>query len=265
VLHDPVLERVKRNHRQPGAGAQQPGGRDEKFVEAVELAVDPDPERLKSSRRRIDSLITLARNRAPHDLRQLPGRGDPSGTTRLDNAPGDAPRIPLLAVLKNHVGQVFFSGRSEKIGRRRSLRLVHPHIQRLVASEAEPAAFGVELHRRHAQVRQTTGYGIDAAGLQHRRQVAEVGVHQFHLRLPCRERFGCDRQGCGIAIEAKHPRRTTGQQRARMSTQADRAVHEQAAARRIEQRNRLGDEHGLVGRMVAHIPNPESARASSSV
>ena len=50
-----------------------------------------------------------------------------------------------------------------------------------------------------------------------------------------------------------------------MAAEADRAVDEEAAARRLEQRQRLRDEDGRVLRGHRQIPNSDSARASSSV
>ena len=42
--------------------------------------------------------------------------------------------------------------RVEPLRRRLARRAIHPHVERLVAAEAEAAAFLVELHRRHAEI-----------------------------------------------------------------------------------------------------------------
>ena len=67
VLDDPILERVKADDGQPRAGAAAAARPREERVEALELPVDPDAERLKRARRRIDPLIAPARHRAAHD------------------------------------------------------------------------------------------------------------------------------------------------------------------------------------------------------
>ncbi len=107
VLDDAVLERVKRDDGEPGARGQPAGRRDQKSVQPLELAVDPDPQRLKRPRRRIDPLVAAARDGAPHDLRELAGRRDRRQPPRLDDAARDPPREALFAELKDHVGQRF--------------------------------------------------------------------------------------------------------------------------------------------------------------
>src|SRR5262245_46827646 len=58
VLHDAIFERVKRDHREASAGAQAMDRLFEELVEPFELAVHPDPQRLKGARGRIDALVT---------------------------------------------------------------------------------------------------------------------------------------------------------------------------------------------------------------
>ena len=87
VLHDAVLERVERDHHQP-SGWREPAGRvREKAVEPLELAIDPDADRLERPRRRVDARVALARDRPPHDVGQ-PAR-------RLD-----APRAPASTIAR---------------------------------------------------------------------------------------------------------------------------------------------------------------------
>src|SRR5688500_4708850 len=53
MFHDAIFERMEADHDEPASGAQPPhGGRDEP-IEPFELAVRPDPKRLKRPRRRI--------------------------------------------------------------------------------------------------------------------------------------------------------------------------------------------------------------------
>ena len=92
--------------------------------------------------------------------------------------------LPLLAELEDHVGQRRLLDRGQPLGRRRSLRLVHPHVERLVAPEAEAAAVGVELQRRDAEVGQHAGHRADAVPVEHRVEVAVVGVRRAARRSP---------------------------------------------------------------------------------
>ena len=101
VLHDPVLERVKRDHDEPRAGAQPPRGRLEERVEPVELAVHPDAQRLERARRRIDPLI--ARAAGPPAARSPPAAPvvvDRRLAPRRDDRARDAAREAFLAVAR---------------------------------------------------------------------------------------------------------------------------------------------------------------------
>ena len=77
------------------------------------------------------------------------------------------------------------------------------------------------------------------------------------------QRLGREGQRLGIAVEPDDPCRARGEHRPRVPAQADRAVHEHAAARHGQQIDGLGHEDGFVKRH--QIPNSASARASSSV
>ena len=107
VLHDPILERMKRDDREPRAGAQPRDGGLEEAIEAVELAVDPDPERLKRPRRGIDAHVAA---RVESTRRTIDGeracRVDRRLAARLDQRAGDAPREPLFAVAEDRVGEL---------------------------------------------------------------------------------------------------------------------------------------------------------------
>ena len=60
------------------AGHQPARRRAEERVEAFELAIDPDPQRLERARRRIDALVAAPRNRPPDDAARA-GRSSSTG------------------------------------------------------------------------------------------------------------------------------------------------------------------------------------------
>src|SRR6185503_12062053 len=97
---------MKGDDGNPRAGAQPRDGRLEKAIETVELAVDPDPERLKRPRRRIDAAVAAPWNRAAHDRGELCRAGDRRVAARFHQRAGDAPREPLFAVAEDRVGQL---------------------------------------------------------------------------------------------------------------------------------------------------------------
>src|SRR5204863_5317090 len=96
-----VLERVETDDRRPAARPQAARQGVEQAVEGGQLVVHRDPQRLKDARRRVDALPLAARAgvAAPHQLRELRGRGDRLLLARLDDAAGDAPAEALLPVV----------------------------------------------------------------------------------------------------------------------------------------------------------------------
>src|SRR5207249_11064398 len=90
VLHDAVLERMKSDDDEPRAGAQPGGRRLDEPIEALELAVHPDPDRLKGSGRRVDAHEAAAGNGAADDGRQPGRRGDRRLVPRRDDGSGNA-------------------------------------------------------------------------------------------------------------------------------------------------------------------------------
>ncbi len=80
-----------------------------------------------------------------------------SGSPRasgLGHRLGDPPRHRLLAIAKQHIRQLLLRQLLQQPGRRQFLPVIHPHIQRAVPHEAEPALHAVQLHGRNAQIQQ---------------------------------------------------------------------------------------------------------------
>src|SRR5688572_17095487 len=105
VLHDPILERVERDHRHAAAVVETVHGPPEKAVEPFKFPVHPDADRLKRARRRIDPRIPLARNRPADHVREPARRGDRRLGSRRQNRPCHPPRVPFLAKRVDHVRQ----------------------------------------------------------------------------------------------------------------------------------------------------------------
>src|SRR5262245_65952526 len=107
---------MKGDDGEPRAGAQPRDGDLEKAIEAVELAVDPDPERLKRPRRGIDAGVAAPRNRTAHDCGELRGTGDRRFPARPDQRAGDAPAEPRVAIADDPVGTLDFGRHRDEIG-----------------------------------------------------------------------------------------------------------------------------------------------------
>ena len=89
-------------------------------------------------------------------------------------------------------------------------------------------------------------------------------MHELDPIAKTRERRSRVLQRIDVAIETNHAVGSGLEQRTAVAAESHGAVDEEPAACGIEQRHRLYDEHRFV-RREAHIPNSDSARASSSV
>src|SRR5262250_1244991 len=71
-----------------------------------------------------------------------------------DDCSGYSPRPPLFAVLEYQIGECFFVGVVDEIGRRPAGGLIHPHVQWPIRHERKAPAWFRELMPAYTQVRQ---------------------------------------------------------------------------------------------------------------
>src|SRR5690606_27154833 len=83
----------------------------------------------------------------------------------------NAPRVALLAVGADHLGEFGFVGGVHPIGSRAAVARIHTHVERTGLAKTEAAARLVELRRRHAEIEEQRR---DAAG----KTVAVAGCAQ---------------------------------------------------------------------------------------
>ena len=145
---------------------------------------------------------------------------------RLDDGARDAPRIAFLAVFEDHVGQVLLVHMSNQVRCRLPLRPIHPHVERLVATETEATALAVELHRGNAEIGQRPRNSVDASGVQHFFELSIIRVHQLDAITHGCERRTRDRQCLGVAIQPEDARRAGIDQRTCVTAEPDRAIDE---------------------------------------
>ena len=149
LLHDPVLERMERHHRQAAAWTQQGFRCSQRPLQLAELVIDVDAKRLKGPGRRID--FSAPAEHIGYDRGELPGARDRRLATTLDDRFGDPPTGTLLAIAIDDRGERSLVGAIDHISRRLAI-IRHAHVERTILGEGE-AAFGVvELLRRHADV-----------------------------------------------------------------------------------------------------------------
>ena len=138
----------------------------------------------------------------------------------------------------------------DALGRGRPAGLIHPHVERLVAPEAEPAALGVELHRGHAEVGQGAGHLGRALRVEHGVEVAVVGMGQPHAIAIGGQRLGRHGERLGVAVDADHLVGAALEERPRVPAEAHGAVHVRAPALRLQEPHGLVDHHRKVLRHV---------------
>ena len=204
VFHDPVLERVEADHDHAPAVAQPIDDAAQKRLEPVQLAVHPDAQRLERARGGIDPLPATARHGAADDLRQLAGRGDRLPAACGDDRARDPPRMALLAELEDDVGELDLAGLAKQIRRGGPGAAIHAHVERPVAPEAEAAALGIELQRRHAEIGQGPIDCLNPADGEHGAERSVVSVHELDAIAQARQALGCDGQSVSVPIEADH-------------------------------------------------------------
>jgi hypothetical protein len=148
-----------------------------------------------------------------------------------------------------YVRNLFLVGLVEEVRRRHAV-LAHPHVERAVGLEREPAFRLIELHRRHADIH---GHAV------HR--PVEPGLHAGEVGLDQRQPFdlggaaGGDR--IGVAVERDHLR-AARQDRLRVAAGAKGRIDHHLAGGGRERGHHLVEQHGNVG-SLAHSSTPFSA------
>ena len=99
----------------------------------------------------------------PFDERgELLGRGDRRDPAGVDDGPGDARCLGLLAVAPEERGQLGGVERGEQLGGRHAAAGVEAHVERAAGPEAEPALAVGELEARQAEIEEGAVDGAEA-------------------------------------------------------------------------------------------------------
>src|SRR3569623_510535 len=153
TFHQPILQRMKTDHRQPAAGREHPYRLRQRRFQLFQLTIDIDAQRLKAAGRRM-AVALPGRMGGGDDLRQLLGGGDGRGLARLDDCAGNARGETLFAVGLLHLGDIRFAGPREPRRHALSPLGVHAQVEGAVAQEAEAQYGIVQLRRRYAEIEQ---------------------------------------------------------------------------------------------------------------
>ena len=179
---------MERYHAYPSARSQHQCQLFDRLFQAVELAVDLDPYRLKGPFASARSALSLLGRIAPFrylcKLRRCRYR---LGLSHLDDLPRYPPRVPLFSVFEDDVRKPLLGVFVDDVERRQVLILVHPHVERRVRVVRKPSLGTVQLIGRHPQVHQ----------------------HSVKLRYPCV--FEPARRPLEVVFEKSHPLRVRRQ------------------------------------------------------
>ena len=145
-------------------------------------------------------LPAAARRQPLNQLRQLPRRLEPAVLALPRYRPRKPPRIPLAAQFPKNLRQLFRARLVHQLGRRQRLPPVHPHVQRPVLLEAEPALSLVQLRRTHTQIQQ---HPVATARRHPVRQFRKIALADF--KPPGKLRQPSARAASTAAPSRSHP------------------------------------------------------------
>ena len=136
---------MERNDDETPIGGEQALGGLEAVFDLAHFVVDMDAQRLKGAGGRIDFACARA-DGAMDDRDQLRRAADRFLGAGADDGAGDGPRPAFLALDVKDIGERRFVGGVDDIGRRQA-GFLHPHVERAVGAEREPALGLVDLLR----------------------------------------------------------------------------------------------------------------------
>src|SRR5581483_9986832 len=181
VLDDPVFERMKRDDREPAAGAEHRERGGQRRFERAELVVHCDAQCLEDALRGMPfAEARRCGDRRPDRVHELGGALERLLAAAADDRLCDLPRVTLLAELAEDGDELLLGPLVDDRACVEVLGRVHPHVERRVGRVRESALGTVELHRRDAEVEQDR-IRRDAVLRQLREHDAEVAAEETRL------------------------------------------------------------------------------------
>ena len=120
-FHDPVLERVVREHDHAASGSEEVDRLRQGGGELLDLPVDRDAERLERPTRGVGAPRTSSHG-AHDDAGQLVRAHDRRARARANDGRGDPARLGLLAVLEDQIGELLLRQLVDEVGGGRARR-----------------------------------------------------------------------------------------------------------------------------------------------
>ncbi len=242
---------MEANDRHAAPGREPTRQTSEGVIQTFQLAVDGDPKRLEDSGGRIDRPAPSRSGIGPtHQVGQFGRRSDRPDPSDLDDPARDAAAEPLLSILVKQVRQLLLGQSVDQIGGRGTVVIlrVEPHVERSIATKAEPPVLPGKLVGREAQIKHDPVNRVKALCLQHLVKSVVAGMEQPD-RQSLRGLGGQGQHG-RVAVQAQNPSRRAhpSRQRRGVSPGPDRPIDDPGPLARCEPIQHLIQQDGPMDR-----------------
>ena len=146
ILHNPVFQRVERDHRDAATRPAQLHRRFQTAPELVQFVIHSNPQRLKNQCRRMNTAVTAELD-PPYQIGQLDRACDRLPRTFLHDSHRKSPGEGFLTISPKNPCQLLLARFRENVRRRPAKPTVLPHVQRAIFAKTEAALRRVELMR----------------------------------------------------------------------------------------------------------------------
>ncbi len=175
---------------------------------------------------------------------------------------GNPAREPLLAVLRDHRGELGLVVPVDHIGGRQGLLGIHSHVERRVEAVGEAPLGAVELRTAHPEIHEDAHHLFSLAmTFDQLAQLLEASVHHLRPSPKGREPRTGGGNGVGVSVEAEQshvgPR---VEKQGRVTCATDRAVDDQPGGHRQEELHHLPPHHREMRELRLHVVSSPSRR-----
>src|SRR5206468_3375195 len=150
ILRDPVLQRMKSDHRDPPAALKPRSQHSQSLFECAKLIVHFHAERLKDLRGRMMTAVTA--DELLNRSRQRQSFAKRCTLSHLYNQARNAACCRLLSQLAKQPRQLFLAVLVYDRGGSQLRAWIHAHVEGTISHEAEPALRIFELPGRHTNI-----------------------------------------------------------------------------------------------------------------
>jgi hypothetical protein len=189
-LYNAIFQRVKRHDDESTAGPQRAFGGEKAALQFAKLIVDQQAQGLEGAGRRVN-LAGFGAHDPCHDVGERRRGLDWLARALRHDRARDRARVAFLAQRADDECKVAFGRLGHHVGGARPVA-PHPHVQRSVQAEREPALGRIELHGRNPEVEDDAVRLLIAGNLG---ECREPVFHQLEPTVGALDQIGavCDR------------------------------------------------------------------------